>query len=419
MSPVRPTVQVIGTRLDPEHYRLRDFLTRAAQPHEWLEAGSPEAGALLERRGIARDPELPVLIDGDEIHTGASVESIARSWNVVEQPSRTHYDLAIVGAGPAGLAAAVYAASDGLSTAVFERELPGGQAAYTSMIENFFGFPQGIGGAELARLAGRQAEGFGAQLLLQRAVEGHRRDDDGRITFELSDGNSVSSEVSIAAPGMVWRKLEVEGVDALLGRGVYYGAGRSEATQCGGDDVVVIGAGNSAGQAVLNLANAGARVRMLVRGGALGRTMSAYLVERIESHPLIEVRLHTQVEGLHERDGELAGVSVADASGARAELPARALFICIGGVPRTGWAERSGVRTDRAGFVLTGPDLLEHGRRPQSWPLARDPLALETSVPGLFAAGDVRSGSTKRVAGAVGEGAMAVALAHRRLGEMR
>jgi thioredoxin reductase (NADPH) len=418
MSPVRPTVQVIGTRLDPEHYRLRDFLTRSAQPHEWHEADSPEATALLERHGIAPASELPLVIDGDEVHTGASVESIAASWNVFEEPGRTHYDLAIVGAGPAGLAAAVYAASDGLSTVVFEREVPGGQAAYTSLIENFFGFPQGIGGAELARLAGRQAEGFGAELLLLRAVEGHRRDGDGRITFELSDGSSISSDVALAAPGMEWRKLDVNGVEGLLGRGVYYGAGRSEAAQCGGDDVVVIGAGNSAGQAVLNLANAGARVRMLVRGERLGRTMSAYLVTRIEAHPLIDVRLGTQAEGLREDGGRLTGVTVAGSSGATEELPAQALFICIGGAPRTAWAEQSGVRTDRAGFILTGPDLLDRGSRPAGWPLERDPLALETSLPGLFAAGDVRSGSTKRVAAAVGEGSMAVALAHRRLEEM-
>ncbi len=296
--------------------------------------------------------------------------------------------------------------------------MPGGQAAHTSRIENFFGFPDGIGGAELARLAGRQAEGFGAQLLLLRAVEGHRRDDAGQTSFQLSDGTSVSSTVALAAPGMVWRKLDVDGVDALLGRGVYYGAGRSEAAQCGGDDVIVIGAGNSAGQAVLNLANAGARVKMLVRGERLGRAMSAYLVTRIEEHPFIEVRLGSQVEALHEDGGRLAGATVADAAGAVEGLPAQALFVCIGGTPRTGWAEESGVRTDRAGYILTGPDLLDEGRRPEGWPLDRDPLALETSLPGLFAAGDVRSGSTKRVAGAVGEGAMAVALAHRRLEEI-
>ena len=243
-----------SARLDPEHYRLRDFLTRSAQPHEWHEAGQPRGDRAARAPWHRPRCQLPLVIDGDEVHTGASVESIAASWNVFEEPSGTHYDLAIVGAGPAGLAAAVYAASDGLSTVVFEREVPGGQAAYTSMIENFFGFPQGIGGAELARLAGRQAEALrGASPPTGR--RGHRRDGAGRITFELSDGSSVSSEVALAAPGMEWRKLNVDGVEGLLGRGVYYGAGRSEAAQCG-DDVVVIGAGNSAGQAVLNLANA-------------------------------------------------------------------------------------------------------------------------------------------------------------------
>jgi thioredoxin reductase (NADPH) len=207
-------------------------------------------------------------------------------------------------------------------------------------------------------------------------------------------------------------------VEELLGRGVYYGAGRSEAVQCGGDDVVVVGAGNSAGQAVMNLADAGARVRMLVRGDSLAKSMSAYLVERVERHPLIDVRLGTQIAELHAGE-HLEGVTVATAGGGSERLPAAALFLCIGGSPRTGWAEGAGVRTDRRGFILTGPDLLYAGRRPDDWPLDRDPLALETSVPGLFAAGDVRSGSTKRVAGAVGEGAMAVALAHRRLEELR
>jgi thioredoxin reductase (NADPH) len=217
---------------------------------------------------------------------------------------------------------------------------------------------------------------------------------------------------------MVWRRLEVAGVDELLGRGVYYGAGRSEAARCADNNVVVVGAGNSAGQAVLNFANARARVTMCVRGEALGRTMAPYLLSRIEQHPLIDVRLRTQVRELHADDEHLRAVTVEDAAGTIERRPADGLFLCIGGQPRTGWAEAGGVRTDRAGYVLTGPDLLEHGRRPERWPLDRDPLALETSVPGLFAAGDVRHGSTKRVAGAVGEGSMAVALAQRRLEEL-
>jgi thioredoxin reductase (NADPH) len=418
MTPPRPTLDVVGLRLDPAHHDLRDHLTRAAQPHRWHEAGSPEAEELLARHGAA-DAALPVVIDGDEVLAGATIASLAQAWSESGPPKRTDYDLAIVGAGPAGLAAAVYAASDGLLTVVVDEDLPGGQASHTSLIENFFGFPEGIGGAELSRLAGRQAERFGAELILLRGVTSGTASPEG-TEFTVEGGYTISSPVALAAPGMVWRRLDVEGVDELLGRGVYYGAGRSEAAQCGGDDVVVVGAGNSAGQAVMNLANAGARVLMAVRGDRLGASMSAYLVQRIERHPLIDVRLETRVTALHADHGTLAAVTLATGADGGEELhPARALFICIGGVPRTGWAVGAGVRTDRAGFVLTGPDLLEGGRRPEGWPLERDPLALETSVPGLFAAGDVRSGSTKRVAGAVGEGAMAVALAHRRLEELQ
>jgi thioredoxin reductase (NADPH) len=281
------------------------------------------------------------------------------------------------------------------------------------MIENFFGFPEGIGGAELARLAGRQAERFGAELLIRRGLVGHEND---RLLVE--GGAQVQADVIIAAPGMEWRRLEVEGVEELLGRGVYYGAGRSEAAQCGDEDVVVVGAGNSAGQAVMSLGNAGARVKMVIRGDDLRKSMSEYLVRRIEAHPLIDVLLRTRVTALHSSGGLLSGVHVASADGGEADLPAIALFLCIGGTPRTGWADERGVRTDKAGFILTGPDLLDRGQRPEGWPLARDPLPLETTMPGVFAAGDVRHGSTKRVAGAVGDGSMAVALAHLRLAEM-
>jgi thioredoxin reductase (NADPH) len=417
MSPVRPTIQVVGQRLDPEHHRLRDFLTRIAQPHKWLEADSPEARALLVRLGLA-EPRLPVVVDGDDVLVGASPEGLAELWNSVNLPLRSHYDLAIVGAGPAGLAAAVYAASDGLSTVVIERDVPGGQASHTSMIENFFGFPEGIGGAELARLAGRQAEKFGAELIFLRGVVGGRLDPAGPTLLQLDGGAELTAPVILVAPGMEWRRLELEGIEELLGRGVYYGAGRSEGAQCANDEVIVVGAGNSAGQAVLNLAHHRARVTMLVRGDRLGKTMSAYLVDRIERHPLIDVRLRTQLAHIHADGAGLSAVTVADAEGRTEGLPARALFLCLGGFPRTGWAAEAGVRTDQAGYILTGPDLLEAGRRPGNWPLDRDPLALETSVPGVFAAGDVRHGSTKRVAGAVGEGSMAVALAHLRLQEL-
>jgi thioredoxin reductase (NADPH) len=416
VSPVRSGVQVIGRRLEPGDHELRDFLTRSAQPHEYFEAGSPEADALLASRGLA-DPPLPVVLEPDAVHSAVTVRSLAELWGSAP-PALEHYDLLIVGAGPAGLAAAVYAASDGLSTLVVEEDVPGGQASHTSLIENFFGFPEGIGGAELARLAGRQAEKFGAELVLMRGVVGSRVGARGVAIVEVAGGHEVSADVLLAAPGMRWRTLELDGMDDLLGRGVYYGAGRSEAAQCGGDEVVVIGAGNSAGQAVMNLGDAGARVTMVVRGEELGRSMSAYLVERIRRHPLIDVRLRSQVTELHASGGHLDEVTITDAGGATDRRRARALFACIGGVPRTAWAGDAGVRTDGKGFLCTGPDLLDAGRRPDGWEPDRDPLPLETSVPGLFAAGDVRSGSTKRVGSAVGEGAMAIALIHRRLAEL-
>jgi thioredoxin reductase (NADPH) len=424
MSPARPTLTVVGRRLVPADHELRDFLTRAAQPFEWVEAASPDAERALRERG-AEHAALPVVIDGRSVLAAATPDTLVEAWRLNAPPSRTDYDVAIVGAGPAGLAAAVYAASDGLITLVSEVDLPGGQASHTSLIENFFGFPDGIGGAELARRAGRQAESFGAELLIRRGVVGNGSSPAEGFTLEVAGGYEVSARAVIVAPGMVWRRLEVDGVDELLGRGVYYGAGRSEAQQCGGDPVVVVGAGNSAGQAVMSLADAGARVTMVVRGDGLGKSMSAYLVDRIAAHPLIDVRLRAEVVAVEagpggdgDPAGKLAAVRIDSRDDATERIRATALFLCIGGTPRTAWAADSGIRLDRAGFILTGPDLLADGRRPSGWPLDRDPLALETSLPGVFAAGDVRHGSTKRVAGAVGDGAMAVALTHIRLGEL-
>jgi thioredoxin reductase (NADPH) len=405
--------------MDAEHYRLRDFLTRTAQPYEWHEAGSAEAELFLERLGL-RDALLPVLVDGDQIHTDTSVEKIAVAWGGLQPPKRTHYDFVVIGAGPAGLAAAVYAASDGLKTMVSDRDVPGGQASYTAMIENFFGFPEGIGGAELARLAGRQAERFGAELILLRGVEGSRMTGhyDDPVELILDDGSEVTASVVLAAPGMEWRRLDLDGIDELLGHGVYYGAGRSEAAQCAGQSVVVVGAGNSAGQAVLNFANATARVTMLVRGDRLEKTMSAYLIERIKQHPLIDVHLQTQLTELHPNGDSIAAVTFADSAGNTQMRPVDGVFLCIGGRPHTDWCSREHVLTDAAGYILTGQDLLENGKPPDCWPLERDPLPLETSRVGVFAAGDVRHGSTKRVAAAVGEGSMVAALVFSRLAEL-
>jgi thioredoxin reductase (NADPH) len=404
--------------MDAEHYRLRDFLTRTAQPYEWHEAGSAEADVLLENLGLT-DEALPVLVDGDQTFTAATVETIATAWGGLQPPKRAHYDFAVIGAGPAGLAAAVYAASDGLSTIVCDRDVPGGQASYTAMIENFFGFPDGIGGAELARLAGRQAERFGAELMVLRGVQGSRpKAHDEPHELILDDGSEVTASVALAATGMDWRRLELDGVDELLGHGVYYGAGRSEAAQCAGQSVVVVGAGNSAGQAVLNFANATARVTMLVRGDGLGKTMSAYLIQRIEKHPLIDVHVETQLIELHPDGDRIAAATFADSSGKAETRAVDGVFLCIGGRPHTEWCPREHVFTDPAGYILTGRDLIATGRASDCWPLERDALPLETSRVGLFAAGDVRHGSTKRVAAAVGEGSMVASLVFTRLAEL-
>ncbi len=396
--------------MDAEHYRLRDFLTRTAQPYVWHEAGSTEANQLFEKLGLVA-PTLPVLVDGDKTYTGATVEMIATAWGGRQPLKRAHYDFAVIGAGPAGLAAAVYAASDGLSTIVCDRDVPGGQASYTDKIENFFGFPDGIGGAELARLAARQAERFGAELVLLRGVRGSRLTGhhDEPVELILDDGLELTASVVLAAPGMDWRRLDLDGVDELVGHGVYYGAGRSEAAQCAGQNVVVVGAGNSAGQAVLNFANQTARVTMLVRGDRLSTTMSAYLIERIERHPLIEVHLATQLTELHANADSIAAVTFADENGKAETRSVDGVFLCIGGQPHTEWCSREHVLTDNAGYILTGQDLLANAP-PDCWPLERDPLPLETSRVGLFAAGDVRHGSTKRVAAAVGEGSMVASL---------
>jgi thioredoxin reductase (NADPH) len=404
--------------MDAEHYRLRDFLTRTAQPYDWYEAGSADADRLLAQLGLG-DAALPVLVDGTETYAGASVESIMTAWGGNRPASKKHYDFVVIGAGPAGLAAAVYAASDGLSTLVCDADVPGGQASYATMIENFFGFPDGIGGAELARLAGRQAEGFGAELLLMRGVRGSRMNGlDEPVGLILDDDSEVTASVVLAAPGIDWTRLDLEGIDDLVGDGVYYGAGRSEAAQCAGQEVVVVGAGNSAGQAVLNFANQTARVTMLVRGDRLSKSMSAYLIERIDAHPLIDVHLETQLTELHASDGQLTGVTFADSSGASETRTVDGVFLCIGGDPHTEWCSREHVLTDDRGYILTGPDLRGQAGLPDCWPLDRDPLALETSRVGLFAAGDVRHGSTKRVAAAVGEGSMVSSLIFSRLAEL-
>jgi thioredoxin reductase (NADPH) len=334
---------------------------------------------------------------------------------MVSGPARPEYDLTIVGAGPAGLAAAVYAASEGLRTAVVEAVAPGGQAGTTSMIENYLGFPNGISGSELATRAVAQARRFGAELLLARPLVRISRED-ARYRAELSDGTEVLGRTLLLASGVEWRRLEVPGIDELLGAGVYYGAGPSEALGCTQSQVVVVGGGNSAGQAVVRFARYAAQVTLLVRGTDLAASMSKYLIDAITAIPNVEVRTGTQVTGV-KADGRLQEVALSSSDGSSASLRADALFICIGGEPRTDAVRGTGLAIDDAGYVLTGGDLTSLARL-DGWGLPMQPLPLETNLPGLFAAGDVRRGSTKRCAAAVGEGSMSVALVHQRLAEL-
>jgi thioredoxin reductase (NADPH) len=318
--------------------------------------------------------------------------------------------VAIVGAGPAGLAAAVYGASDGLRTVVLEALAAGGQATLSPRIENYLGFPDGISGAELAHRAREQARRFGADLLLLRKAE-HIRHQDDRFLTELSDGSSIPSFSVIAATGVAWRQLAVPGVSELVGAGVYYGASPAEAPWCRDETVAIVGGGNSAGQAALFYSRFARQLIILVRDDDVDETMSKYLVDRIKRAKNIEVRTRCRVVAV-EGDDRVRAVMVADdAKDETYRLPVDALFICIGGEPRTEWAEGLGILQDRSGYLLTGTDM--GPRDPSRWPLARDPLPLETIIPGLFAAGDVRSGSTKRMSAAIGEGSQAVAQSHR------
>jgi thioredoxin reductase (NADPH) len=327
----------------------------------------------------------------------------------------SEYDLTIVGAGPAGLAAAVYAASEGLRVVAIESVAPGGQAGTTSMIENYLGFPQGISGSELATRATAQARRFGAEILLARQFLSITKDGPGYVA-SLSDGTRVRSRAVLLASGVDWRRLGVPGIEELLGSGVYYGAGPSEAVTCSGCRVAIVGGGNSAGQAVIRFSRYAAQVTLLVRGSSLEASMSQYLISQVRNLGNVEVRMNTEVVDL-ESDGHLRTLMVSS-EGSVARMPADALFVCIGGEPRTKGADQVGLALEGSGYVRTGGEVSSAAGAVDEWPLSRQPLPLETNLPGLFAAGDVRSGSIKRCAAAIGEGSMAVALVHQRLAEM-
>jgi thioredoxin reductase (NADPH) len=343
-----------------------------------------------------------------------SVEDVASRLGLLARPSLREYDLSIYGAGPAGLSAAVYAASEGLRVIVLEKETVGGQAGYSSLIENYLGFPGGIQGTELAERARQQAIAFGAELLLLRGgILGHFEGD--QMIADLNDGSTMASRSNICATGVEWRRLNLAREDELLGQGVYYGAGLSEAADCEGEDVVVVGGGNSAGQAVMNLSLHARTVTMLIRGKDLAATLSTYLIDRIRNQPNVRVLFGAAVVTLHGIPS-LEGIDITSSDSGLEVLSTTRLFICIGGRPDTGWANGTPLERDRLGYLVTGPDL-DAAALASHWPLQRAPFFLETNVPGSFAAGDVRKNSIKRVASAVGEGAMAVTFAHRFLAE--
>ena len=414
--PVTPGVVLVGTRASRDAYAIRDFLSRNGYPFEWVDADRGDVVAAVVGAAGVEPSALPLCIlpDGSRL-ASATVEQVAAGLGMVTAPSLPEYDLVIVGAGPAGLAAAVNAASEGLRTVVVEAVAPGGQAGTTSVIENLLGFPDGISGSELATRAVVQARRFGAELLLARPLVGVSADGPGYVA-ELSDGTLVCGRAVLFASGVEWRRLDVPGIDDLLGAGVYYGAGPSEALACTGSRVVVVGGGNSAGQAVVRFSRYARQVTLLVRSRGLSVSMSQYLIDQVSAIPNVEVRVRTQVAEV-EADDRLRAVIVRAGDGAEpVPLRADALFICIGGTPRTDGAAGIGLVTNDAGYLLTGGDAA--GDPGRGWPLPRQPLPLETNRPGVFAAGDVRCGSVKRCAAAIGEGSMAVALVHRRLAEV-
>jgi len=413
-------IRVLGTRWSPQCYELRDFLARNHVPYQWvdveLSANDLETKRLLDVLGPDA-ASLPVVLfpDGTKLLKGVPAE-IANKVGLRTRAQTTFYDLAIIGGGPAGLAAAVYGASEGLHTVIVEREAPGGQAGMSSRIENYLGFPTGLSGGDLARRAVVQAQRFGVEILSPQEAVGIRTEGSYRI-IKLADGNEISCHALLVATGVQWRRLEAPGIDKLQGAGVYYGGGSTEALSCKGEIVYVIGGANSAGQAAINFAKYAERVVVLVRGDGLASTMSQYLIDQIQQTLNIQIWTHASVAEVH-GEKRLKEISVLCSDTSKVErVPASAMFIFIGAMPTTDWLAGM-VERDERGFVLTGPDLMHGGERPKGWPLERDPFLLETNVPGLFAVGDVRHGSVKRVASGVGEGSVVVQFIHQYLSKV-
>jgi thioredoxin reductase (NADPH) len=405
-------LRVVGHRWSQRCHEVKTFLTRNHVPYQWLEIDRDDEARRLADLAQVSLEDLPLVLvpEGEPLRSPSNLD-LAGALGLRTTAEQPLYDLCIVGGGPAGLAAAVYGASEGLRTVVVEKEAPGGQAGQSASIENYLGFPKGLSGADLAHRAVAQASRFGAEMLLARDVVGLETRGPVRAV-RFGDSGELEARAVVVASGVSYRRLEGPGLDQLAGRGVYYGSSASEASQCQGEDVYVVGGANSAGQAALNFARYAKRVVMVVRGAQLEDTMSLYLVEQIRATDNIEVRLRSAVVAAH-GDGHLAAITLCEQGSPPQQLPTSWLFVYIGASPRTDWLGSS-VARDARGFVLTGHDLLASSVT-SPWPLARAPYALETSVPGVFAAGDVRLDSMKRVASAVGEGAMAIYLVHRYL----
>jgi len=408
-QPAFTGVTVVGHAYDPSTHALKDFLTRNLVPYRWLDVElSPEAEPLLKAAG-AGPSDLPVVVleDGQAL-LAPELSEVAARVGLKQRPELKSYDLVIVGAGPAGLAAAVYGASEGLSTLLVEAEAPGGQAGLSSAIENYLGFPAGLSGSDLARRAVTQAKRFGAEILNPVRATALRREDPYRVVT-LSDGSEVAARAVLIATGVAYRRLDAPGADELAGAGVYYGAAATEAMSVTGRKVFVVGAGNSAGQAAMYLSRFASEVVLLVRGSGLAATMSSYLIAQLEANERVKVRCRTVVARLH-GGGRLEAVTLRELDNERDyDEDAAAVFVFIGATPHTDWLPPDVLR-DPQGYVLSGEDLPAvpgPGRRERAW--------LETSVPGVFVAGDVRHRSVKRIASAVGEGAMAVQAVHRYL----
>jgi thioredoxin reductase (NADPH) len=414
-------IRVLGTRWSSKSYELRDFLGRNQVPYQWIDvelaSTDPEVRRLIESLGPEAET-LPLILfpDGERL-AEPPFPAVASKLGLHTKAQTNFYDLAIIGGGPAGLAAAVYGASEGLRTVIVEREAPGGQAGLSSRIENYLGFPSGLSGGDLARRAVAQARRFDVEILSPQEATGVRVDGPYRHV-KLSDGSEISCHALLLAMGVQWRTLDVPGMERLQGAGVYYGGGASEAIACKDETVYVIGGANSAGQAAMHFSKFARKVIMLVRGSSLASTMSHYLIEQIEKTPNIEVRTHSSVIEVH-GNTRLSEITVLRAAtGETEKLPATSLFIFIGAQPRTEWLDGL-VKRDERGFILSGPDLLQDGKRPEGWTLDRDPGLLETNVPGIFVVGDVRHGSVKRVASGVGEGAVVVQFMHQYLAKVQ